>query len=459
MTDNQGVEPNRFAPEPIVSDIGAIPDREYAPFSFDDEHDTLIFQFSREEFAKVLSALRNGSYMTYGDDGSAVYWSFLRNVDYPIMLCASIIDCLTTDTDTQEALANLIASNPAVQAALSQFIKDHPDGSEAAKNLPIPTTTGITPPNEDCDLDILWAQCRGIVTTANTFIGDFLEQWELFTNQGEVVKDVLGAIPLLSELASASGVSGVIEYANDLSDSIGENYNGDYDEAYEIQLACDLFCLAQTKPDCVLTIDDIFHLLQDRLTVEFTPANITELIVSLADFDITGINVADLYMFFFFAALELGNIIIPVTFGFDLFVNLIAVINEPNDDWSTLCEDCPEVGVPNFSVTDGFPPRSLGWFGGGTRTPIFVDNPATGQDTWDIPFARTQDDNYQCLVDISPDCKVYSVEMLNGTTGINFYAPTPSWTDSDDTNILACVKAVSGTGHEDTARVVIGPAI
>ena len=115
-------------------------------------------------------------------------------------------------------------------------------------------------------------------------------------------------------------------------------------------------------------------------------------------------------------------------------------------------------GSAIFSVFDSFPVDGFGWFGGGTRPPVFVSSDGTF-DTWDLPFARTQDDNYQCAGGISPNCKVYSVTVLGGTTGITYFNPTPAWTNSNSTNRLACVKYVTGTGHEDTFRVVIGAAI
>lgn len=116
-----------------------------------------------------------------------------------------------------------------------------------------------------------------------------------------------------------------------------------------------------------------------------------------------------------------------------------------------------ETDSQNFDVIDAFPVLGFAWYGGGTRVPVFVGNDGIGFDLWDIPFERTQDDNYQSAVLISPNCKVNSVTIIGGTTGINFYDPTPAWTDSDSTGHLYAVKFITGAGHEDVIRVKIGP--
>lgn len=344
MSENDGVEADRFAPEPVIGEIGDIPEREYAPFFFSEDKPRLTIEMTNDELQAVIASLRNGAYMTYGDDGSAVFWAFLKNVQYPIeggdMSCEDVADCIENDEDTQDAIIDMLGDSDEFSEFLAEYMSEHPGGTGYEKNQPIPTTTPLTT-DAGCNLDILWAQCRGIVETANTFIEDWLQKWELYTNKGEVVSDMVNAVPFLAELVSASGISGVLEYANDLADAIIENYTGDYDETYEIDLACELFCAAQTHDECRLLISDVVDILNARVGGSLSFANVTELIVSLTDQDITGINVADLYMLFFFAAMQVGNILLPDQFGFETFLAIISVINEPSDDWIGLCEECP----------------------------------------------------------------------------------------------------------------------
>jgi len=330
------------------ADSGKLGEGSYdpSPFPFwpedSDEEISIQVQLSLNQYTALMSAIDIGAAIGYGDDSLLVKWMLWRNFQGDAMtFCEQMINCIENDEDTIDAISDSLFDYEGFNDKLSDYIDEHPGGSIYGKNQPIPETTKITT-NEDCDLDVLWAQCRGIVEVANTFIVDWLEKWETYTNKGEVVSDLLNSIPLLAELVSASGVGGVIEYANDLVDAIAENYTADYDETYEVELSCELFCAAQTQIDCVLTISDIVGLLNERVGGSLTFANVTELIVSLTDQDITGINVADLYMLFFFAAMQIGNIVLPNQFGFETFVNIIGVINEPSDDWAGLCEECPE---------------------------------------------------------------------------------------------------------------------
>lgn len=392
---------NYICPTPIAQEIESIPDTGYAPFYFSEEGDTLLFGFTSTSFTRVLSALMNGAQLTYGADGFQVVWDFLVNVEYPIIMpdeCEAIIACIEDDEATQHAIEHMLEHNTEFQDFLSEWIADHPNGTQGGKNKPIDPTIPltITQPDGDCDLDKLWAQCIGLVETANEMIVDFIEKWELYTNKGEVVSDMVNAVPLLSELAQASGISGVLEYANDLVDAIGENYTGDYDLAYKNALACELFCAAQLN-NCRVTSEMAQTILNTRIGNALNISNTLELIVSLTDQDITGFNVADLYMAFFFNAIAIGNLVIPVTWGLDTFVVVMMTFDEGSNDWEELCTDCPE-------VTPRYPLHSLPAFDG--QIGAFIGY-GTGEnsdyDVWAFtPFYNGSDlhDGYQYGVSI-----------------------------------------------------------
>lgn len=345
MSENDGVEPNRFAPEPVTGQIGDIPDREYAPFFFSEDKPRLTIEMTNDELQAVIASLRNGAYMTYGDDGSAVFWAFLKNVQYPIeggdMSCDDVQECIENEQGVQDAIAGILEYNEDFQSFLNHWIETHPNGTLNPKNHPVDPGTLLTI-NQfgECDLDLLYGQCVALVETANTMIVDFLEKWELYTNKGEVVSDMVNAVPLLSELAQASGIAGVLEYANDLVDSIAENYNGDYDLEYRIALSCELFCAAQNN-NCTVTTQMFADIMNARIGNALSLSNLAELMISLTDQDITGFNVADLYMAFFADAIAVGNLIIPTTWGLETWLAVMFASNTPDDDWMSECEECP----------------------------------------------------------------------------------------------------------------------
>lgn len=347
---------NYICPVANVQEIESVPDTGYAPFNFPVDGGVLPFYFTNETFTKVLSALINGAAVTYGDEADQVVWYFLQNVEYPIevpMTCEAIIECVDEDGDTQHAIEHMLEHNDEFQDFLNEWIAEHPGGTPTKKGEPVDPTIPITVPQPgECDLDLLYGQCLGLVQTANRMVGDFLEKWETYTNKGEVISDMVNAVPLLSELAQASGVSGVLEYANDLVDSIAENYTADYTLEYEIALACELFCAAQDA-DCKVTVGMFADTLNARIDNSLNLTNMVELIVSLTDQDITGINVADLYLAFFADTIAVANLVIPVTWGLETLLSVMYALNEPNDDWTTECDDCPTPPTGCFEFAAG----------------------------------------------------------------------------------------------------------
>jgi len=305
---------------------------------------TLVpFYLSQNEWKVLGSSIDVGRDIAYGVDSIRVLWLWLRNMREAVPICAAIIDCLVNDGDTHDAIAELIATNPTIGAALSQFINTHPGGTVFPKEtiLPGPVIEGnLLPENPGCDPDILWTQSLGLVTTANRMIEDFLDQWETYNNAGEILSAAVNATPGVGALADVIGLSGVIEYANTLLNNIAEAYSSDYTLEYEQDLACEIFCAS--KDTCSVSLDQLVSVMNARVSNQLTGENLVELLVSLVDQDVTGINVADLYLCFFFNALRVANLVVPVTWGIEAYMQLIRIFNEPSDDWEVLCTECPD---------------------------------------------------------------------------------------------------------------------
>lgn len=328
---------------PIDQEIEDVPTTGYDPHFFPAEGDEILFRFTAETFLQVFSALINGAALTYPENWLQVVWDFQTNVEFPMSFCEKIIECMLNDEDTQDALALLIASNPQIQAALGAFIDGHAAGTALPAGQPLPagaSAADLLPNNPTCDPNKIWPACIGLVQTANRMIVDFLERWETYNNGGEIGKAILGAIPIIGELADVLGIDSIIDYANAIVDAIREGYDADYTLEYENELACELFC--QARGTCGLSLDDMASILNARVSGALNLDNVIELFTSLIDADITGFNVADLYMAFFFNALKLANLIIPITWGIEKFITVVSVFDEPNNDWAALCEDCVE---------------------------------------------------------------------------------------------------------------------
>ena len=333
-----------------------------APFPWpvnSDEEVYVAFKLSLNQFVAMLSSIDVGSAIAYQDDALKVYWWFIRNFGGDAMqFCAKVIDCIENDAD--------------VRAALSNFINEHPGGTTYPKEIELPpgaTTGNILGPNPECDPDILWTQCIGIVQTANRMVIDFLETWETYNNSGETLNAIIGAIPYVGEVVDVLGIDSVIAYANSLVDAVAEAYSADYSLEYENALACEIFCAA--KPTCNVSLDLLVGIMNTRISNQLNLDNGLELMLSLIDADVSGFNVADLYLAAFFNMLKLANLVLPITWGIEAYLRTIRVFNEPSDDWEVLCEDCPpEPAEGCFDLTAS--PHA--WYASllnGTPTPAF----------------------------------------------------------------------------------------
>jgi len=195
-------------------------------------------------------------------------------------------------------------------------------------------------------------------------IGDAFDEWEVISNQGETLAAALNGIPVVSLAVNAVGASGWVAYANEIANSIRENYDADYSVAYENDLACALFCAAGSN--CQLSLQQMIDVVGARITANINLGSILELVTSIIDLNITGLNVADIYMFFLLNALKLANWLLPSIFGIERFFAVIALIEEENNDWITLCADC--VWVHTFPTDTAFTAFTLLTFQGAVTT-------------------------------------------------------------------------------------------
>lgn len=271
--------------------------------------------------------------------------------------CEQLIACLTDDTDTQEALANLIETNDAIRLALKNSLMSNPDflremQTQITQGNKLSPTEVIAPIGSNCDKDQLWAGMIGLVQQMNRNNEDFLEQMEVLTNIIERVTDLIRAIPVFETLP----FDDVINFVNTLFSDITENYLAEYTTEYENTLACELFCLALTSDTCYLSFDQMYNVFRDRLLASFTVESaLVDVIQFLASGTWSGSQVAD-FMFMF----QMQCIRSASKF---LAINLLSLqkmfdvgADEPNTGWEALCTDCacPTFGVnTNTSGVDG----------------------------------------------------------------------------------------------------------
>lgn len=285
------------------------------------------------------------------------------------MSCEDVADCIETDAGVQNAITNLMQNQ-------DSFPPQYPYGT----NLPDEALSRdfASGTNPICNLDVLWAQCLAIAVTTNQAIMDVLEKVEVETNVVELATDLFSSVPLVATVKNIAGIDGVLALINYFQDSVAEEYAAQYTTTpggVQDTIACALFCAC--RGDCVVSIDRIVGVLNDRLAVYTSPpslAGLQDFIAAIAGVDIDTTFVVDMAFYVAWGAVHVANFLFGGRFDDVLQIVLALAVNDANDDWIILCTDCPEewsrtVDFTSFdggmTVNDGFGhwTDGVGWVG------------------------------------------------------------------------------------------------
>jgi hypothetical protein len=238
-----------YCPTEVVQDIGVVPEEGYNPYFFPAEGAYLPFFFTAESFVKVLSALVNGANVTYGDEGRAVVWEFLRNVEYPMPFCEQLIECITNDQDVRDAIADLVMSDPRINDYFSNEVQRLTAGQITGSIM-----TG------SCDESNIAGQVIAIIDAIDTYNVDALEIVEVGTNDEERLSTFLSGFPAIGLLPADEALDTMQDWLEDFA----EGYNAAITPEWKDDVAEDLYCIAKGMPDCSLTYEALFNYFQTR---------------------------------------------------------------------------------------------------------------------------------------------------------------------------------------------------
>jgi len=303
---------------------------------------------------------------------------------------ATLWDMCMKCEDLQECLQPLfddLGVNIVQQIAnLGQFGTPNPGQEMTPEESGTDIAEGTNP---TCDYDILWAQSLALVQFTNRAIEDVFEAIESASNVVELT-DVIESLPLVQYVSNFLG----IDFANDLvnyyQEAVQEGYLAQYTETLEQELACAVFCAANSG--CAITVDLLYDVFYSRVIaiVPDNPTDALELLALLAGISINSTTVVDLMFWFAWAGAKLVSFFISKTLANLLSLQqlLNLAVNDASDDWIILCENCPEeflvlaISDPaddefdtGFDVTSGteYQMIATGTWNGGTGIPYDAD--------------------------------------------------------------------------------------
>lgn len=322
-----------YCPTPIEQEVEGVPETGYAPYFFPAEGAYLPFRFTDASFTRVLSALVNGAQLTYGAEGAQVVWDFLVNVEYPVDLCAQIAECIATSEATQAALRTFITTDDEIADYMTDIAqREALSLASRGQNLLKPDV---------CDPDFIFNQTSVMVQLLHDTTEDFFEAIEVGTNTLERGSIITSGIPIFGQVIPADEL---LQFADQLIEEVMEDYTGAYDEALYDSIRCDLFCLV--RDDCTLSIDRAIEYYEGKISETFPddPWDALKAIIGFLNVGDFGTDTPVYAMHLLMLALiRQSSDVFGIDFGI-LGLRVTAAGGTPNNDWETLCEDCPSEG-------------------------------------------------------------------------------------------------------------------
>lgn len=285
----------------------------------------LSVMWSQETYTKIFSSVLLGAEFTYQLSSMQVVNEFLRIAETD-MTCEQIIDCIQNDEG--------------VRNELLLFLNQSGYGSGSGT----PATDSVYQQNplmldgsllSSCDNDNLFGGITQMIAFINTRIVDYTEQAEVLSNVTERVQLALQAIPIVSEFPFDE----LVAFANQVFEELAEGYVAAYTTDWVDEVRCDLFCLV--KDTCELD----FQVFADYFYSRIGYTRVDEAFIEAAQWLLTGTftgeQIADAFFGLVCSALAYGSRVFGINIA-GLGLSLSAAMNDPDNDWTILCEDCPD---------------------------------------------------------------------------------------------------------------------
>ena len=297
-----------------------------------------VYQLTNENRLKLTSAMLAGLDLLYPDEFVSLFQLWLQPLEFPDQfppiatgctmpdLCDLILNCIETTQELQDAISfysassNIQGSSPESETNLAGQLIDNPIG---------------------CDNDIIFGMTTQLVEFADRLIKDLFERIDASQLSATNVGYLLKLIPVVETLP----LDEMFELTDKLVDDMETAYLSASTQLLKDEIACDLFCLAQDN-DCQLTLEMVRDYFEDKVGQVF---DYTDVLSFLGDF-INGTFVGNAVYYgmniLFFQIFAFGGKFLEYFFQ-DYLQIIQSMFNDPNSDWSTLCDACPDVWTWN----------------------------------------------------------------------------------------------------------------
>ena len=374
-----------------------------------------------------------------------------------VEFCAEVINCLENDEDTKNVINNII-NITAGNSGTGPSGNNMPP-SRLNQNL-------VDGSNPTCDLGVLFAQCRAVVTYTDLAVKDVFDKIEVATNAVEFAGAFWDSLPILGAVDDLLGANGVKELFNYYQEAITEQYLAEYTETdggMRDELSYGLFCMC--KVDCEITIERIFQFYKKRVSVYFSPPSFAGFI-NVLEF-MFGLEqdtpfVVDSTHFIAWSLVKYGNLFFGKRFNGVLQLILKLKADEPSNDYIALGElfgDCPEYVCVDSMAEPLITPFNTDFFvtSGDTVSinPFGVWNGGAGADV----DARGNGSIANELF-LVPGAQVYRMVFRIGTEGDWFAIDDDFIIDATESgDLYAAMNDIPGGYSDNSGCISIAPEL
>jgi len=234
--------------------------------------------------------------------------------------CDDILDCIESSLTIQEAIAkysgssNINSGTAENVTNLSGELVDNPAG---------------------CDNDIIFGMCVQLVEFADRLIKDLFENLAAANLASVNVGYLISLVPVVESLP----LDEAFQLADKLVNDMEVAYLSASTQLLKDEIACDLFCLAQDN-NCVLTLEMVRDYFQDKANIVFTYTDVLSFLIDFINGTFVGNAVYYGMNILFFQIFAFGGKFLDYLFT-DYLRVINSMYNDPNSDWTTICDDCP----------------------------------------------------------------------------------------------------------------------
>jgi len=318
-----------------VVDVDFVPNN---PYVAPDSTNWYVLCLTPVQLLELMSMIAIAAPIAFPDNYNEKIQLYSQMREYPneipdnscMDICQLVLDCINNNTSIQEAIASYSLSPPA-----------NPATTQSVENL---ATQLINDPTS-CDNDMIFGMTTGLVDLLNDVSLDIIELFANASSPAGRIGDLIEGIPVIGSLP----VDDIFQFVESFINDINDAYSAAYTTALRDEMRCELFCIAE--PNCILTLEDARNYYYSKLGEAITFTNFGNFVGQLLLNVYTGTSSIYAIHLLILEVLVFGGELVGIDLD-RLTRTVNSLYNDPDSDWSTICDACEWISVLDFTVDD-----------------------------------------------------------------------------------------------------------